>query len=96
MKKFSKMENGRTFLLPGIIGFVTLVMDSFLIWLAASANLSTGKFQFKPLLLKMFWYIPIFMLLLLNVDGIYQKIRKKKGLPEKHLPDVITLGIVAV
>ena len=96
MKKFSRKENSRKFLLPGIIIFVTLVMDSFLIWLGASARLSTGAFDFKPLFIKMLWYIPIFVLMFLNVDGIYQKIRKKKGLPEKHLPDVITIGVVAV
>ena len=96
MKNFSRKEKGRKWMLVGIVGFITVLMDLFLIYLAASADLTTGRFIFKPLLLKMLWYIPIFAILSINVDAIYCKIRAQKGLPEKHLPDVITLGIVAV
>ena len=96
MKKFSKAESGRKWILPGIIIFLTLVSDTFLFYLAITADLSTGAFDFRPILPKLLWYIPIFALIFTNVDKLYQKIRTKKGLPEKHLPDVITLGIVAV
>lgn len=96
LQKADKAERSRKMLFIGIFVVITVLIDAFMIYCGLTIHTDDGAFDMSKIWLRMLWYIPIAFAALFNFDSVYCKIRAKRGLPEKHLPDTVNTAIVGL